>query len=115
MDVIVGTKDDLPKAPLFKKSYFELDCIDETVNTTKYLNFLNQKGLLKFHDVGKPIHKNIGHGAYPHNSATVIEIETGDIYVIDSYIYKNGQPPNIRMLESWLNYCVEDLKDVIIR
>ena len=47
-------------------------------------------------------------GVYPHNSASVVEVETGDIYVIDSYIYANGEEPDIRVLDSWLDKRVEE-------
>jgi hypothetical protein len=109
--VTIGTDEDLPKAPIKKQSDNELDCIDETVNTTKLLKFLENDGLLKFHTVGEPVYKGLFiNGVYPHNSATVKEIETGHIYVVDSYIYKNGAPPNIRGLDNWLQYRVEDLE-----
>ncbi len=108
--VLAGTEKDLPKAPIQRKTYQELDCIDETVNTTKYLSFLKNAGLLKFHDVGKPVFKGmVLNGVYPHNSATVMVIETGEVYVIDSYIYENGAQPNIRGLDSWLKYRVDEL------
>ena len=106
---IIGTDQDLPKAPIIKKSDKELDCIDETVNTTKYLKFLADDGLLAFHKVGNPVYKGFGvNGVYPHNSATVVEIQTGHVYVIDSYIYKNGSQPNVRNLDHWLKYSVEE-------
>ncbi|HPF78676.1 MAG TPA: hypothetical protein PLF01_05205 [Alphaproteobacteria bacterium] len=109
----VGTKVDLPKAPIKKVSDMELDCIDETINTTKYLTFLQDDGLLKFHSVGNPVYKGMFiNGVYPHNSASVRENESGDIYVIDSYIYKNGEEPNIRPLDNWVKYRVEDLEKI---
>lgn len=100
---LADTSDDLPKAPIIKKSHQELDCIDETVNTTKYLTFFEQAGLLKFHKVGKPAFKGFFiNGIYPHNTATVIEKETGKIFVIDSYIFANGEKPVIRSHEDWM-------------
>lgn len=110
MGAVTGTQGDLPKAPIKRQSVMELDCIDETINTTKYLNFLAEDGLLKFHRVGQPVYKGlIFNGIYPHNSASIMEIETGDVYVIDSYIYANGIAPDVRSLESWLKYRVEDI------
>ena len=100
---LVGLEDDQPKAPIIKSSNHELDCVDETVNTTKYLNFLQDEGLLKFHRVGQPAYKGfLIDGTYPHNTATIIENETGQAYVVDSYIYANGKEPVIRTLEDWL-------------
>lgn len=109
--VVIGTKDDLPKAPILRKSNKEQDCIDETVNTTKYLGFLEKESLLKFHMVGQPVYKGyMLDGTYPHNSATIIEKETGQAFVIDSYIHKNGEMPNIRPVENWLKYRAEELR-----
>jgi hypothetical protein len=113
MGAAIGTNIDLPKAPLTRQSVKELDCIDETINTTKYLGFLESEDLLKFHTAGRPVYKGyMVNGVYPHNSATIQEIETGDIYVVDSYIYANGEKPNIRLLDSWLKYRVDELEDV---
>jgi len=107
---LAGTNNDLAKAPIIRKNYQELDCIDETLNTTKYLNFLADAKFFKFHKAGSPTFKvNLITGIYPHNTATVVEIETGDVYVIDSYIQANGLEPNIRSLESWKKYRVEEI------
>lgn len=109
---LAGTQDDLPKAPLVRSSYKEQDCIDETVNTTKYLGFLETDGLLKFHRAGKPVYKGLMvDGIYPHNSATIVEMPSGDVYVVDSYIYKNAAIPDIRSYESWKYYRIEDLPE----
>lgn len=111
MGVVVGTKDDLPKAPILRESNTEQDCIDETVNTTKYLRFLEKENLLKFHTVGRPVYRGFMlDGTYPHNSATVVESETEQVFVIDSYIYKNGEKPDIRPAESWRKHRIEELE-----
>lgn len=108
---LIGVENDLPKAPIIRQSSKELDCIDETVNTTKYLMFLEKDNLLHFHQVDRPVYKGmILNGVYPHNSAAIQEKETGKIYVVDSYIFKNGDQPNIRLLESWKKYRFEELE-----
>ena len=45
---VARTADDLAKAPLLRQTKHELDCVDETVNTTKYIGFLENAGFLKF-------------------------------------------------------------------
>src|SRR5207249_171461 len=35
----------------------QLDCVDETVNTTTYLMLLSRAGLLRWHRVGAPAHR----------------------------------------------------------
>ncbi|MCI5061025.1 MAG: hypothetical protein MRY79_08135 [Alphaproteobacteria bacterium] len=105
---LAGTGEDQPKAPILRSSNKELDCIDETVNTSKYLGFLEAAGVLKFHEGGEPAYKGyLIDGTYPHNTATIIERETGEIYVVDSYIYAGGQEPDIRSLNDWLVRRVE--------
>lgn len=109
---ISGTENDLPKAPIIRKSNKELDCIDETINTTKYLGFLEKENLFYFHKLFKPVHKGIFiDGVYPHNSATIKEIETGQIYVVDSYIFENGGTPVIRTFEDWKSYATFESKE----
>lgn len=101
--VLAKTEDDLAKAPIIKKTDYELDCIDETVNTTNYLTFFYEEGFLKFHQVGKPAFKGFFlNGTYPHNTATIIEKETSQVYVVDSYIFSNGKDPVIRTYQDWL-------------
>ncbi len=106
---LIGTEDDLAKAPIFKKSDYELDCIDETVNTSKFLAFLTDANLLHHHKVGRTAYRGIGSNLmYPHNTATIIEVEIGIIYVVDSYVYKNAVQPDIRLLDEWLSVRIED-------
>lgn len=110
---LVGVENDLPKAPIIRQSHKELDCIDETINTTKYLIFLEKDNLLLFHQVDRPVYKGmLLNGVYPHNSATIKEKNTGKIYVVDSYIFKNGDQPNIRPLDSWKKYNFDELDKI---
>ena len=106
---LIGTEEDLAKAPIFKESDYELDCIDETVNTSKFLGFLIEAGLLKHHTLGRPAYRGIGSNLmYPHNTATIVENDTGVIYAVDSYVYENAKRPDIRLLDEWLTTRVED-------
>jgi hypothetical protein len=106
---LVGTDIDGPKAPGMRSSDYELDCIDETVNTSRYLHFLEEAGLLRYHFAGTPAFRGVTHGKYPHNSATIVENGNGDVYVVDAYQFANGVFPDIRPLHHWLKYRLEDL------
>lgn len=106
---LVGTNNDQAKAPLLKKSDYEFDCIDETVNTTKYLQFLYDAGFFRFHTVGTPAYRGILSGKYPHNTATILDAYHQIVYVVDTYIYPNGHKPDIRRLDSWLSKRLENL------
>lgn len=106
---LIGTEEDQAKAPIFKNSDYELDCIDETVNTSKFLRFLSEDNLLKYHRIGRPAYRGIGTNfMYPHNTATIIDIATNEIFVVDSYVYKNATRPDIRPLNNWLSTRIED-------
>ena len=109
MEVSVGelaqTAGDLPKSPNFISTRGQMDCIDETVNTYTYLAMLQQHRLLRWHRVATPAHRGfIFDGHWPHNTATVEELATGQVYTIDSWPEQNGGRPEMIKLEEWLAY-----------
>ena len=81
----------------------QLDCVDESTNTTSYLILLQQKKLLTYHDVTSPaVRLPLIHGGrWPHQSATIIEKETQITYVVDSWFHDNGFAPEIIPLSTW--------------
>ncbi len=98
-----GTSHDLPEARGRKEDAFQMDCLDETVNTSRYIGFLQSAGLLKFHEVGEPVHRGyIVDGAWPHNTAVVQETATKKQFVVDSFYKANGQEPYILPAKDWL-------------
>lgn len=99
-----GTKTD--KAGTFRHMGAEglqQDCVDESMNTTIYLQLLKQKNLLLYHNVSGPtVRLPIIHaGRWPHQTAVITEKETGQSYVVDSWFHDNGEPPEIVTLEQW--------------
>ena len=98
-----GTSEDLPMAGAFKESGYQLDCIDETVNTTQYLQMLQQAKLLKFHEPADPTHRGyLFDGRWPHNTAVMREKETGALWAVDSFYRANGEEPYIVPRADWL-------------
>ena len=77
----------------------QMDCIDETINTSLYLHLLKESGALRLHLIEKPLHRGFFR---PHNTALVSEIRSGERYVIDSWFFKNGEEPSIVPAEAWL-------------
>ena len=77
----------------------QMDCVDETINTSMYLHFLKESGALYWHKVGKPLHRGF---FWPHNTAVVTEIKSGKSYAIDSWFFENGVEPSIVPVEDWL-------------
>lgn len=80
--------------------YGQMDCIDESTNTTTYLKIFERRGLLRFHTVKEPVKRN------PllfdsHWSAAIYDKSEDSIYMIDSWFRDNGQLPDIRNLPDW--------------
>ncbi len=100
----IGTDQDVGGATIRGHGFYQLDCIDEAVNTSKYLRFFAEENLLSLHDVSMPARRGTFiDGAWPHNTAVVVEKETGQRYAIDSWFFDNGQEPSIVPLEAWLD------------
>lgn len=78
----------------------QMDCVDETINTSLYLRFLKESGALSWHMVAEPQRRGFFR---PHNTAAVKEIRSGDRYAIDSWFFKNGEEPSIVPVEDWLS------------
>ncbi len=86
-----------------KIGHYQLDCVDESTNTTIYLSLLKQKGLLRHHRVESPNARFpiIHAGRWPHQTAVISELEGGDFYVVDSWFHDNGEPAEIVDLKQW--------------
>lgn len=80
----------------------EIDCVDETVNTTTLLELLDNQGWLRHHKAGKPANRGfLIDGRYPHNTATIVEKASGQRWVVDSWVRANAEPPDIKPLDVW--------------
>jgi len=79
----------------------QMDCIDESNNTTTYLQLLQQDGLLKHHVV-RDRSTRFGLGAgMPHTTAVIMDVAARQRYAVDSWFFDNGKPPVIMLLEEW--------------
>ncbi|MCB1681745.1 MAG: hypothetical protein KDI61_09445 [Alphaproteobacteria bacterium] len=99
-----GMNTDYAKATTFERDQDQMDCIDEAINTTRTLRFIEKAGMLRWNDVVDPVHRGYFVDAmWPHNSGAVKDKQTGQKYVIDSYYADTGKPADIVPLEIWLN------------
>ncbi len=99
-----GMRLDRAEAVAFETDTHQMGCIDEAVNTSRYLRFLGEEGVFAFHKAYDPVHRGYFiDGMWPHNSGAVQENETSDIYVIDSYYQDSGHPADIVALDTWLD------------
>jgi hypothetical protein len=100
----VGTDIDRAGATIFTyDKRGQLDCIDEAYNTTTYLRLMAADDLIKFHDIGEPARRGYIINRWPHNTATVIEHDSGTNYAVDSWFGANGMLPDVVTLDAWLD------------
>jgi hypothetical protein len=97
----IGTSDDLGQNELRGSRIGQLDCIDEATNTSVYIRMLESEGLLRWHRAAPRTSRGIFIGRAPHNTATIVELETGIRYAVDAWYFDNGEPPAIVPLQSW--------------
>ena len=76
-----------------------MDCVDESKNTTRFLAFLEQRGLLAWHRVLDAAFRTSLFE--PHWSAQIEEVVSRKRFAVDSWILDNGEPPYIQRLETW--------------
>ena len=79
------------------------DCWDTTRNDTGLLLVLQAWGALRHHTVGDPRYRgNILVGQLPHNTAVIVERESGMKWIVDMWTTAYGQPPDVMPLAQWL-------------
>jgi hypothetical protein len=79
----------------------QMDCVDESTNTTTYLYMLEQAGYLKWHTL---VDSSTRYGIFvgmPHTTAVIEDINTHTHYAVDSWFFDNGMPPAIIKLSAW--------------
>ncbi len=89
----------------FKKPIesYQLDCVAETINTTIYLKLLEAANLLHHHKVIYPANRSVALMFFLHFSAAIKEIYNGNLFVVDSWFYANGEKPDIVSRKLWQN------------
>lgn len=79
----------------------QMDCIDESTNTTTYLTIFRRYGLLRHHEVEEPATRGWFILGWPHSTAVVRETASGARWAVDSWFLDNGEPPFILPLDIW--------------
>ncbi|MDP2783431.1 MAG: hypothetical protein Q8O38_02370 [Sulfurimicrobium sp.] len=77
-----------------------MDCIDHAHNATLYLNLMEERGWLKFHQVLDPV-KRAPLLFNEHWAARIVEQENGQEFVVDSWFFDPGHPAAIFTLDEW--------------
>ncbi len=79
----------------------QMDCIDEATNTTTYLNMMAAENLLRWHTVEEHAIRGFFVFGWPHASAVIQDVQSGERYAVDSWFHRNGVAPEIIPLKSW--------------
>jgi hypothetical protein len=79
----------------------QMDCIDESTNTTSYLNMLVEDGLLQHHSVADRSTRFGIIAGLPHTTAVIQENISGQLFAVDSWFFDNGKPPAIIEIQQW--------------
>lgn len=79
----------------------QMDCIDESTNTTTYLRMLAAAKLLPRHSVEQPRTRGYFIFGWPHTSAVIRSLADGDRYAVDSWFEDNGRPAHVVPLKQW--------------
>jgi len=95
-----GTQGDLPENSGGHGGPGQLDCIAESINTSRYLQMLEQASLLRWHLV-KERAKRHRYIFSTHWSAVLERPDTGEAFAVDSWYGRNGDPALVIPLEQW--------------
>lgn len=79
----------------------QMDCIDESTNTTTYLQLMHAHELLRWHTVEERQVRSRWI-VDVHWSAVIRENVGGERYAVDSWFLDNGEPPRVQRLDDWL-------------
>lgn len=104
-----GTSADLAGTFFDGKLAGQLDCNDEAINSTTYMRLLKAGGLVQFHEIEDTRTRNFFFTGWPHTTAVIRDIKTGERYAVDSWFYDNGHAATIVPFATWkANYKPED-------
>ena len=88
----------------------KMDCIDHSTSTTRLLQLLERRGMLRFHRVAGEPEVRYWLFVFPaHYAAVVEETDGGARFVVDSWFVDNGEPAVILPLEEWKNGAGPDV------
>lgn len=97
----IGTSKDL--AGTFNIAGYpgQLDCNDEAINTTSYMRLMHTNNLIKLHEIEDMRTRNFFFTGWPHTTAVIHEIASGQRFAVDSWFYDNGKAATIVPFELW--------------
>lgn len=79
----------------------QMDCEDETINTSTYLTMLKKDNMINFHDLLEPARRGYFLNGWPHMAPVILEKGSGEKYVVDAWFLDNGKLPFILRYNKW--------------
>lgn len=115
LEKIVGAKTDTAQdlAGTFHQLKGQLDCNDEAINSTTYMRLMRLGGLIKLHEIEDMRTRNFFFNGWPHSTAVIHEVATGDRFAVDSWFYDNGFPAIIVPFALWKSGYIPDDSPVV--
>ncbi len=80
---------------------YQMDCIDESSNTTTYLALMQKDDLLKWHTVQPTKTRGFFIFGMPHTTAVIKENRSDEMWAVDSWFRDNGVEPDILPVSIW--------------
>ena len=105
----IGTSADLAGTFFNGSLTGQQDCNDEAINSTTYMRLLKANGFMPLHEIEDTRTRNFFFTGWPHTTAVIREIKTGERYAVDSWFYDNGHAATIVTFKQWkANFQPED-------
>jgi hypothetical protein len=97
----IGTSSDL--AGTFGNSAYpgQLDCNDEAINSITYMRLLKSDGLMPLNEIEDTRTRGYFFNGWPHTTAVIHDIKTGERFAVDSWFYDNGHAATIVPFAQW--------------
>jgi len=86
---------------MFDSDGYQMDCIDESSNTTTYLALMQKDNLLKWHTVQPTKTRGFFIFGMPHTTAVIKENQSNKIWAVDSWFRDNGIEPDVLPISQW--------------
>jgi hypothetical protein len=79
----------------------QMDCIDESINTSLYVTMFYKYGMLRHHRIHDRATRGWFLFGWPHTTAVIREEARNALWAVDSWFLDNGEPPFILPLDTW--------------
>ncbi len=97
----IGTSGDLAGTFANLKLKGQLDCNDEAINSVTYMRLLKSDGLMLLNEIEDTRTRGFFFNGWPHTTAVIHDIKTGERFAVDSWFYDNGHAATIVPFALW--------------